>query len=427
MSGTILNYLEEYGDIPFSERPLNDVDSLALCQLSYLKFDGMVTDVRKNGPSITLKELAGHKDYEKLFADERYEKVNRALFQGMISGRRFSNMRLNCYINVVEKEWEPQFSAITFLLEDGTIYVAFRGTDETLVGWKEDFNMAFLSPVPGQTYSVKYLNMVTGKLHNPFYVGGHSKGGNLAVYSAMNCAPAVQERIQKIYSMDGPSFHPEVLRECGYDKIAHKLVKIIPHDSLIGMLFEQDIHYKVVESKTLGLAQHDPYTWIVKNGQFVEAKDIYERRKFINGAINEWILSLDEQQLRIFVDTLYQVITASEAEDLISFAADIKKSMNKVMAALKDVDEQTTRILKEIMKSLFEIARIRARQEKAKSLPVSGHSDRPKSKRKRVLPKADRKRESVPDLGAQGAIEDRELEESCEQSPPHSRQEDTIE
>lgn len=427
MPGTILSYLEEYGDIPLSEMPMNDVDSLVLCQLSYLKFDGMVTDVRENGPSVTLKELAKHKDCEKLFADERYEKVNRALFRGMLSGRRFSNMRLNCYINVIEKEWETQFSAITFILEDGTIYVAFRGTDETIVGWKEDFNMAFLSPVPGQAYSVKYLNMVTGKLHNPFYVGGHSKGGNLAVYSAMNCTPEVQERIQKIYSMDGPGFRPEVLKECGYEKIAHKLVKIIPHDSLIGMLFEQDIHYRVVESRTLGLAQHDPYTWIVKNGQFVEAEDIFERRKFIDGAINEWILSLDEQQLRIFVDTLYQVITASEAEDLISFGADLKKSMNKVMTALKDVDEQTTRILKEIMKSLFEIARIRARQEKAKGLPARGRSGRPKSKRKRVLTKAHRKEKSAGDLNAQGAIEDRESEESCEQSPPHSRQADTTE
>ncbi len=427
MPGTILTYLEEYGDIPFSEMPMNDVDSLVLCQLSYLKFDGMVTDVRENGPSVTLKELAKHKDYERLFADERYEKVNRTLFQGMVSGRRFSNTRLNCYINLIEKKWETQFSAVTFLLEDGAIYIAFRGTDETIVGWKEDFNMAFLSPVPGQEYSVKYLNMVTGKLHNPFYIGGHSKGGNLAVYSAMNCTPEVQERIQKIYSMDGPGFRPEVLKECGYEKIAHKLVKIIPHDSLIGMIFEQDIHYRVVESKTLGLAQHDPYTWKVKSGQFVEAEDIYERRKFIDGAINEWILSLDENRLRIFVDTLYQVISASEAEDLISFTADLKNSMNKVMAALKNVDEQTTRILKEIMKSLFEIARIRARQETAKNLPKSVRLDGLKSKKKRVLTKAHRKEKSARDLNVQGAIEGREQEEFCEQSLPHSRPEDTIE
>ncbi len=427
MRGTILTYLEEYGDVPLSKMPMNDVDSLALCQLSYLKFDGMVTDVRENGPSVTLKALAEHKDYEKLFADERYEKVNRALFEGMLSGRRFADMRLNCYINMIEKEWETQFSAVTFLLDDGTTYIAFRGTDETIVGWKEDFNMAFLSPVPGQAYSVKYLNMVTGKLHNPFFVGGHSKGGNLAVYSAMNCAPEIQERIRKIYSMDGPGFRPEILKECGYEKIADRLVKIIPQDSLIGMLFEQDMNYRVVESKTLGLAQHDPYTWIVKDGRFVEAQDLYGRRKFLDGAINEWILSLDESRLRIFVDTMYQVISASEAEDLIAFTADLKKSMNKVMAALKDVDEQTTRILKEIMKSLFEIARIRARQEAVRGLAVSGRQDGSKSKRRRERSRVRGKERSVQGRDVQDAIEAPEREASCASQLPHNRQEDTTE
>ena len=173
MAGTVIEYLKKYGDIPFREKPLNDVDSLALCQLSYLKFDGMVSDVRHNGPSVTLQEIAKRADVEQLFGDVRFEKENRALFEGLLSGRRFRNMKLNCYINLVEKEWETQFSAITFILDDGTLFLAFRGTDETIVGWKEDFNMAFLNPVPGQEYSVKYVNMVTGWLHQPFYIGGH--------------------------------------------------------------------------------------------------------------------------------------------------------------------------------------------------------------------------------------------------------------
>lgn len=149
MAGTVIEYLQKYGDISFREKPLNDVDSLALCQLSYLKFDGMVSDVRHNGPSVTLREIAERPDVDKLFGDVRFEKENRALFEGMLSGRRFRDMKLNCYINLVEKEWETQFSAITFILDDGTLFLAFRGTDETIVGWKEDFNMAFLSPGAG--------------------------------------------------------------------------------------------------------------------------------------------------------------------------------------------------------------------------------------------------------------------------------------
>lgn len=356
MAGTIIEYLKEYGDCPFSQRPMNDVDSLILCQLSYLKFGEMVPRVGENRRSVTLEELAAHEHYESLFADTRYEKENRALFESMLYSRRFHSLRMNCHIDLVEKEWETQFSAITFLLEDDTVYIAFRGTDETIVGWKEDFNMAFLSPVPGQAYSVKYLNMVLGRLHKPFYVGGHSKGGNLAVYGAMNCMPGVRERMLKVYSMDGPGFRPEVLEECGYDRIADRVVKLLPHSSLVGMLFETDIRYRVVESKTFGLAQHDPFSWLVKDGQFVEVDGVYERRMRMDRAINEWVLSLDEKQLRTFVDTLYQIVSASRAENLIELTADWRKSMNGMISALREVDEETAAMLKEIVKSLFEIA-----------------------------------------------------------------------
>lgn len=356
MIGTILEYVKEYGDVSFRDTPMNEVDSLVLCQFAYLKFDGIVPSVEENAHSIRLKDLENHPDYENLFADERYEKVNRKLIMAMLAGKRYRNMKMNCYVNIVEKEWETQFSAITFLLEDGTLYVAFRGTDETIVGWKEDFNMAFLYPVPGQAYSVKYLNAVGGRLHRPFYVGGHSKGGNLAVYGAMNCKPEIQERIIKIYSMDGPGFRPETLTESNYDVIAGRVEKILPHSSLVGMLFEWDMRFKVVESKTFGLLQHNPYTWLVKDGKLVEAKDIYERTRRMDNTLNEWILSLDEKQLRLFVDTLFQVINASQADDLIQFTAEWKRSMNGIVAALKEVDDQTVVILKEVIRSLFELA-----------------------------------------------------------------------
>jgi hypothetical protein len=357
---------------------MNEVDSLVLCQFSYLKFDGLVPGIRENSRSVELGELAAHPQRDRLFADERFEKDNRRLFEGMLAGRRFRNMKLNCYINVVEKEWETQFSAITCILEDGTIYVAFRGTDETIVGWKEDFNMAYLSPVPGQAMSVKYLNMVTARFYNRFYVGGHSKGGNLAVYSAMNCMPHVQERILKIYSMDGPGFRPEVLEECGYDRIAGRVVKLLPHSSMIGMILEWDNSYRVVESRSFGLAQHNPYNWKVKNGAFVMADDVYERARLADKAINEWIMSLDEQRMRLFVDTLYQVISASQAEDLIAMTADWKRSMNGVAAALKEVDADTAKALREIIRELFEIGKVRLKEELVKP------KQKPKRKTKQV-------------------------------------------
>lgn len=357
MAGTIIDYVKECGNRKWEAFPMNDVDSLVLCQLAYLKFDGMVPDLRENRASVTLEDIYAHADYEKLYADERYEKDNRALFEAMLQSERYRKLRLNCYINIIEKEWETQFCAVTYLLEDGTMYLAYRGTDESIVGWKEDFNMAFLNPIPGQSYSLKYLNMVTGKLRNRFYVGGHSKGGNLAVYAAMKCSEQVRSRIIKVYSMDGPGFRPEVLSLGHFDAVEQRIVKILPKSSLVGMLFEKDIRYKTVESKTFGLAQHNPYTWLVKDGHFVEADDIYERSLRVNETINEWILSLDAARLQIFVDTLYQVISASEADNLIDFTADLRKSMTGVVNALKEVDEETAKMLKETVRSLFEIAR----------------------------------------------------------------------
>lgn len=362
MVETIVEYIKNYGDYTFAEKPLNHVDSLALCQFCYLKFDGLVPLVTENKRSVTVRQLASDKDFDGLFADERFEKQNRALFGAMLHSKRFSGMKMNCYINIVEEEWETQFSAITFLLGDGTMYIAYRGTDETIVGWKEDFNMAFQSPVPGQAYAVKYLNMVMGRLPNRFYLGGHSKGGNLAVYAAMNCPEAEQERIIRIYSMDGPGFRPEVLEKYKYEAVEERIVKILPHSSLVGMLFETTDHYKVVESRTFGLLQHDPFTWLIEGDDFKYVKGLYGSRRFADDTLNEWVRSLDDKQRRIFVDTLYQVVSASKAENLIELTADWKKSMTGIVTAMKEVDGETQKAIKRIIAELFEIAMERLKE-----------------------------------------------------------------
>lgn len=362
LAETIVEYIKNYGDYTFAEKPLNHVDSLALCQFCYLKFDGLVPLVTENKRSVTVRQLASDKDFDGLFADERFEKQNRALFGAMLHSKRFSGMKMNCYINIVEEEWETQFSAITFLLGDGTMYIAYRGTDETIVGWKEDFNMAFQSPVPGQAYAVKYLNMVMGRLPNRFYLGGHSKGGNLAVYAAMNCPEAEQERIIRIYSMDGPGFRPEVLEKYKYEAVEERIVKILPHSSLVGMLFETTDHYKVVESRTFGLLQHDPFTWLIEGDDFKYVKGLYGSRRFADDTLNEWVRSLDDKQRRIFVDTLYQVVSASKAENLIELTADWKKSMTGIVTAMKEVDGETQKAIKRIIGELFEIAMERLKE-----------------------------------------------------------------
>lgn len=357
MSESIIDYVKKYGEFSFDEREMNDVDSLVLCQLSYLKFEGMVPGVRENKPFVTIQEVSQHPDYDKLFADERFEKNNRALFEAVAASKRFRGLKMNCYVNIVltEDDFQTQFSAMTFMMEGGLLYIAYRGTDETIIGWKEDINMAFLSPVPGQAYSVKYLNMVVDQLRNPIILGGHSKGGNLAVYAAMKCRKAVQERIRKVYCMDGPGFRPEVLKEGHYERIADRTVKLVPQASIIGMLLEMDDHYKVVKSNNFGLMQHDPFSWMSKDGELQLVSKVDHSSILLKQTVNQWVYSMEPEKIKKVTDILFEVVQATNTDNLIDIEADYKSAMSAMRDKMTQLEEEDKEIVKQVFGVLLEM------------------------------------------------------------------------
>lgn len=361
--GTILDYLKEYGDYTLEEKAFSEVDSLALCQFSYLKFDGIAPAIDEDKPAVSLQELKNHEQYDRLYADERYREDNTALFLGMYQSKRFHDLKINNYVNQISLDTETQFSAVTFRMSNGICYVAYRGTDETIVGWKEDLNLAFSDPVEGQRLSVDYLNRVAENIKGSFYVGGHSKGGNLATYACMNCDEKVRRRILAIYDHDGPGFRPEVIARSAYEEIAGRIHKTVPRSSMVGMLLSSNSVYRVVESKTIGLAQHNPYTWLIKDDRFQFVDEVYAGRKFLDESLNRWILSLTQEEMHAFVDTFYQVILASETDNLIDFAANWFQSIQKVGAALKEIDSQNAKVIMQIMKSFFEIASLNVKEK----------------------------------------------------------------
>ncbi len=368
--GTILDYLREYGDYSLEEKPFTEVDSLVISQLSYLKFDGIVPGPGEGRAPVSLSEIAAHADYDRLYADERYRKDNTALFSEILKGRRFGGMKLWNYVNLIEPEQESQFSAVVCGLSEELVYVVFRGTDENIVGWKEDLNLAFSEPVPGQRRSVRYLEEAAQTIPGNFLIGGHSKGGNLAVYAAMHCAARVRERIAAIYDHDGPGFRPEVREQGAWREIESRIHKTVPRSSLVGMLLYTEGSYQVVESKTIGLAQHNPYTWLVKEDAFRIVDEIRPGRKFMDQALNEWILSLEQEQMHTFVDTLYRVVQASETDNLIDFTAHWFQSIQKIGRAMSEVDGETARVVMEIMRALFETFFLQARQQAEKRQKV---------------------------------------------------------
>lgn len=361
--GTILDYLKQYGDYSLEEKPFSEVDSLVVSQLSYLKFDGIVPGPEEAGAPVTLSEIAAHADYDHLYADERYRKDNTALFQAVLKSRRFGKMRLWNYVNQIEPEQECQFSAVVCGLSEKLVYVVYRGTDENIVGWKEDLNLAFSEPVPGQKRSVPYLEQAAKTIPGQFLVGGHSKGGNFAVYAAMHCAPQVRERIAVIYDHDSPGFRPEVREQGAWLEIEGRIRKTVPRSSLVGMLLYTDGEYRVVESKTVGLAQHNPYTWLVKEDDFRIVDEIRHGRKFMDQTLNEWILSLDQGQMHTFVDTLYRVVQASETDNLIDLSAHWFQSLQKIGRAIGEVDEETADVVMQIMRALFETVSLHAKEQ----------------------------------------------------------------
>ncbi len=351
----VFGYLKEYGSRSFAEKEFSDVDSLILSQFSYLKVDGIVPKLKEEAEAVTLRFLLEHPDRNKLFADERFEKNNRRLFALLCDSVRFGDIRINYHVNIIDEQIGTQFAAMVITLGKEEHYVAFRGTDETIVGWKEDFCMAFSGTIPSQDYSVVYLTQVADRLQGMLYLGGHSKGGNLAVYAALRCPQDIEPRIKRIYSFDGPGFRPEILTGERYQAIRGRIHKVIPQSSVVGMVLQHQEKYIVVKSKAAGLLQHDPFTWLIEHGSFVRLNSLYKGRKIMDHALNEWILELSDEQIRRFVGNLFDIVYASEKDNLIDLSKDWKRSVRNMMEAYKEMDAEEKKFMIRIIGRLFSI------------------------------------------------------------------------
>ena len=258
---TLFDYLRWRGDLTFTQDPPNCVDALIFSALSYIHYGGLVE--QKPEIPVYLQDAAAY--FFTLEAPEarvRVEKDLDLLHQAAVT-TRFGQCRLVMYRDTLIPEQETQFAAVTFLLDDGSAFLAFRGTDYSLVGWKEDFNMSFQQTVPAQRLAVRYLREVAAEYALPLRLGGHSKGGNLAVFAASRSGPLIQQRILEVYNNDGPGFTRYMMGDPGYLTMVPQIKTYIPQSSVIGMLLEHEEPYTVVKSRTVSLLQHDPYSWEV--------------------------------------------------------------------------------------------------------------------------------------------------------------------
>lgn len=309
----LIHYIAVYGRKTIGEVPLSAVDGLIFTAMSYIHFDGLIPEKRDNAPTVreTVKALLLLPERERL--KKVHSLHNQELLRAMAESKRFSNLRLTGYRNIKSADLELQFSAITVLLGGENAFVAYRGTDGTLVGWKEDFNLSFLDTIPGQWIACNYLTNLASRIKGSLWVGGHSKGGNLAVFAAACAARSIKARIPAVYNYDGPGFSRTVLDSAGYQSVLSLVRTYVPQSSVVGMLLGHEEPYTVIRSSEKGLMQHDLYSWEIRKGDFVVLKDITEGSCLVEHTIKHWIYGLTPREREAFVDTLYEIFLSSGA------------------------------------------------------------------------------------------------------------------
>lgn len=351
----MLDYIEWRGDITFKQSPFNDVDNIIMSQIAYVDFKNIVPDIKERG-CITLEEASGI--YFKLHDEESLKQVKTFIWQAPFLMRkaansdRFRNIKLGRYRWVYDEKRQTQFAAFTADLGDGTVYIAYMGTDDTIVGWKEDFNMSFLQPVPAQTEAAAYLNEAGKYIRKKIRVGGHSKGGNLAVYSGIYASARVKKKIINIYNNDGPGFDNGIINSEEYMRMKPLMTSIVPYHSIVGMLLEHDDDYIVVASNEKGIMQHDAMSWQVKGTKFVTRKDLSAASKAMNETLSNWINSIDRTEREEFVDALFDIISASGAVTLSEIQADRFTSAGAAIKMYASMPKKQKLMIRKILLSL---------------------------------------------------------------------------
>lgn len=358
--GNIISYLRWRGDLVWSEVPFNKVDNLVLSCLSYFDFDGIVPETEEN--PVSLKHAADR------FFSEHKENVPMAdLLKVAAASKRFRDVGLWGYQNVIDREQEmTQFAAVHFVLEAGSEYISFRGTDNTTVGWRESFRLGF-EIVPAQKRAVQYLDETMHKDGSVCYlVGGHSKGGNLAVYGAMMCSEGTKEQISKIYTNDSPGLCPTLIVEEQYQKIQDKIIKIVPEFSIIGMLFggnnqvsqaNPSVHNNsalIVKSNADGILQHDGLSWQVEGDHFVTTSQLAEKARIYNGIFDRWIESAGFEERKIFVKDFFNALEAGGATTTSELAKRDQGGFEAILFAMVRSEKDSKKVVGKLFHSFFE-------------------------------------------------------------------------
>ena len=371
---TIIEYLEReqrtFGELAFSP-----VDSLVLSSLVYFNFDAAGVVERQSATPVRLHDVVALTPLDDLVSSSWLADSpdTSAFVRAIMASRRYRDVEIvfftNDFVSVIEK----QFSAATFRIpnaaaalrrraddcahpgachsgaaafgEDGLLYVAYRGTDGTLAGWKEDFNLTFKNVIPSQAAALQYLSGVASTCSCPIIAGGHSKGGNLAEYSALTCDGALFDRIVAVHDHDGPAFSDDPSPRIGDPAYREKLFKTVPSSSIFGLMLESRRDYRIVQSDARVFLSHSPFTWLVEGADFLYDEKLTRGSYAFDRSLDEWMRSVDPDKRELFIDTMYELFASTEATTWSQFQDNLARNIATVFQRGRSLDAETRSFL----------------------------------------------------------------------------------
>ena len=353
--GNLLDYLAWRGDLPFSRDPFNSIDACLLSSLSYIDFTDIVPG--KGQGKVTMREAA--KQFFKLHSEEELSNDKSfinfcpSILRALANSERYKGAMLSNFVDDTDIGREIQFGALEIETSDGIAFISFRGTDDRIIGWKEDFNLSYMT-VPAETEAVLYMQEVMGGRTQEIRMGGHSKGGHLAIYAATQTLPEITHRIKKIYSFDGPGFgfNKEILETPEFTFIEQKIEKYIPQTSIVGRLLTSSVNPVVIKSNELGIMQHNPLSWEVEGKEFYKLASTDKVSDTFEETLTSWLDEMSPIQRKVFVDDLFSVFEASGAETMSSMTKVGIRGTKAMITRLREINDSGGKV-KTLVKLFF--------------------------------------------------------------------------
>ena len=348
--GNLITYVQQYGSQTFEDKLLTDIDALVLTEIAYLPFDEIVPQSFDVTEAISIGQLG--KEFAKV--QEKQQEHNPfmitseriQLLELVSKSQRYKDIKVFGFMNDIDDELTKQFAAVSYQWEEENRWIVFRGTDESLTGWKEDFMMTYSDLIPAQMDAIEYLKKQAETFSGTLNVSGHSKGGNLSLYASTMQEEAVQNRIERIYCWDAPGVHRSILNTEGYQRVVSKAKRYIPQDSIVGLMLESQVPYHIIESQGSGISQHSALMWNI---------ELTRNSQLTDQTFKQWTETVSDEELKLFFDAFFELFFEMGVETVNDVYYNFRMYMQKFFEKAYQMDTEKREILLRVGRLLFQI------------------------------------------------------------------------